>query len=165
MAYFFFSLAPLFGMLLCWSASLSSQRMSPWAGDNRAKLLPNLFWRPVLVLDMYDNRTTLGYNFDVIPVCYKCQLRRIWVNFWYWTIFACQKDDLFHISCSSLLWTLWLARSKSYSFWEIFPTYMPYLNLHVYLFSVKIPTYTIIRVSTFTYFGWNSQLKDHFEQF
>ena len=89
-------------MLLCWSASLSSQRMSPWAGDNRAKLLPNLFWRPVLVLDMYDNRTTLGYNFDVIPVCYRFQPRRIWVNFCYRTIFAFWKADLLHNSYSSL---------------------------------------------------------------
>ena len=45
------------------------------------------------------------------------------------------------------------------------PKYMPYYNLHVYVFSGEIPTYTIIRTSMFIYLGGNSQLQDHFEQF
>ena len=61
--------------LLCWSASLSSQRMSPWAGDNRASCSliffggQSWYW----TLDLYDNRYTQGNYWYA-----NCQKKILW---------------------------------------------------------------------------------------
>jgi hypothetical protein len=47
----------------------------------------------------------------------------------------------------------------------LFEKIFPPTCLHVYLFSGKIPNYTIFRTCTFTYFWGNSKLQDHFEKF